>query len=241
MFGPLPLFVCHSHFFLKLTITLQAAFFLDAIIVLRYIFIFWLKNPAAFQEEFWSLFINIWVVAFSWTAQFVLEVFLGCDSTPIQICMRYERQVSYNCYKFPWYLRINNMIMLASIFLYAIILVKIHIFKNGKGNKTQTSPESKQSWLEYMEQQSVTDVTASLLTVIGTVLSIFATRIVNFLFSSNHTAQPSYLDEYFNSMIRPPLTVLLLVLLYFSRHENLRKTVWREMGFLHMDCFSKRK
>ena len=232
--------MCHSHFFLKLTITLQAALFLDAIIVLRYIFIFWMKNPAAFQEEFWSLFINIWVVAFSWTAQFVLEVFLGCDSTPIKICMRFERQVSYNCYIFPWYLRINNMIMLSSVFLYAIILVRIHIFKHGKCNKTQTSPESKQSWLEYMEQQSVSDVTASLITVIGTVLSIFATRILNFLFSS-HTGQPNYLDEYFNSMIRPPLTVLLLVLLYFSRHENLRKTVWRQMGFLYMDCFSKRK
>jgi hypothetical protein len=131
--------------------------------------------------------------------------------------------------------------MVASIILYAIILVKIHIFKKGKNSKTVIAGESKKSWLKYMEQQSVSDMTASLLTVIGTVFSIFATRIVHFIFSSSYTLQHRYIDEYFNSMIRPPLTVLLLVLLYFSRHERLRKTVWREMEYWYMNFFSVRR
>jgi hypothetical protein len=54
----------------------QGMLFLDCIMVTRYTFIFWLKNPAAFQDEFWSLFINLWVVGFSWIAQLVFEVII---------------------------------------------------------------------------------------------------------------------------------------------------------------------
>ncbi len=36
--------------------------FYDAITLSRYIFIFWLKNPTAVEDSFWSLFINIWIV-----------------------------------------------------------------------------------------------------------------------------------------------------------------------------------
>ena len=50
--------------------------------------------------------------------------------------------------------------------------------------------QSKQSWLEYMDQQSVTDLTGGLLTVIGTSFSILATTIINFIFPSTIRAQP---------------------------------------------------
>jgi len=51
--------------------------YLNAIAITRYLFIFWLKNPAAFQNEFWNVFLKRWIIAaglisnFSWT--FVAE------------------------------------------------------------------------------------------------------------------------------------------------------------------------
>jgi hypothetical protein len=36
--------------------------FIDAIIVARYFQIFWMKNPLSFQDDFWCLFVNIWIV-----------------------------------------------------------------------------------------------------------------------------------------------------------------------------------
>jgi hypothetical protein len=35
--------------------------YIDGTIVMRYVYIFWLKNPAAFNDEFWSRFIFIWI------------------------------------------------------------------------------------------------------------------------------------------------------------------------------------
>jgi hypothetical protein len=84
--GPSPVIVCRFNYFLKLTLTVQGLMFMNSIIISRYIFIFWLKNPAAFQDEFWSLLVNIWVVLFSFISQIVFDVMLGIDSIHIHIC-----------------------------------------------------------------------------------------------------------------------------------------------------------
>jgi hypothetical protein len=40
----------------------QFILYYDAIVIFRYLFIFRLKNPAAFKEDFWSLFVFVWVL-----------------------------------------------------------------------------------------------------------------------------------------------------------------------------------
>ena len=34
----------------------------DLIILTRYAYVFWLKNPAGFNDDFWVVFFNMWVV-----------------------------------------------------------------------------------------------------------------------------------------------------------------------------------
>jgi hypothetical protein len=46
---------------------MQAILFLDVIVIARYIFIIWMKNPLSFQDDFWYLFVNLWVVFFRLT------------------------------------------------------------------------------------------------------------------------------------------------------------------------------
>jgi hypothetical protein len=46
--------------------------FLNSIIVSKYVSIFWLKNPASIEDDFWSLFVCIWSVGFSCIYNFVL-------------------------------------------------------------------------------------------------------------------------------------------------------------------------
>ena len=63
--GPMPDFICLIEVLLRNAIPLQILLFMDGIAVTRYVFIFWLKNPAAFNDDFWSFFLNIWVVGYS--------------------------------------------------------------------------------------------------------------------------------------------------------------------------------
>jgi hypothetical protein len=60
--------------------------FSDAIIVTKYVSIFLLKNPFGFQDEFWSFFVNIWIVSFSFIAQFVLDFLPGSRGIGFHLC-----------------------------------------------------------------------------------------------------------------------------------------------------------
>ena len=60
IFGHMPLNLCLLHAIIKKAIVTQVLLMLDAIIIGRYILIFWLKNPAAFNDDFWSRFVR-WV------------------------------------------------------------------------------------------------------------------------------------------------------------------------------------
>jgi len=42
---------------------------LNAIILSQYLFIFWLKNLAAYNDDFWSLYFDLWATLFTWIAQ----------------------------------------------------------------------------------------------------------------------------------------------------------------------------
>ena len=44
--------------------------FLNAIAISKFIFIFCLKNPAAVDDDFWSVFISIWSIGFSFIFNF---------------------------------------------------------------------------------------------------------------------------------------------------------------------------
>ena len=59
---PFPKLYCYTYLMLRNAFTIQVILHLDSIIVIRYIFIFWLKNPMNFQDDFWCVFINLWVV-----------------------------------------------------------------------------------------------------------------------------------------------------------------------------------
>jgi hypothetical protein len=38
---------------------------LNCIVVSKYIFIFWMKNPGSVHDDFWHVFISMWAFGFS--------------------------------------------------------------------------------------------------------------------------------------------------------------------------------
>ena len=60
VFGPFPEWYCFIKSILRAAYITQLLLYLDCMAVTRYLFIFWLKNPAAFQSEFWITFFNVW-------------------------------------------------------------------------------------------------------------------------------------------------------------------------------------
>ena len=76
-FGPLPPFICYLHFVIKNIIAIQVILFYDSITILRYLFIFWLKNPSNFCDNFWTTYLNFWITTFATISQVVHTLIPG--------------------------------------------------------------------------------------------------------------------------------------------------------------------
>jgi hypothetical protein len=77
IFGPLPHWFCTYHYVMKNAIVIQLALFYNTITIMRYLFIFWLKNPYGFNDDFWTFFFNIWIIGFSVLSQSVQAALPG--------------------------------------------------------------------------------------------------------------------------------------------------------------------
>ena len=85
----MPESVCLIEDFLKNSAVTQMLLFMDGIVVTRYIFIFHLKNPAAFDDQFWELFVAVWIVGFSVISQFVFAVWPGSEGLKMATLIEY--------------------------------------------------------------------------------------------------------------------------------------------------------
>jgi len=62
VFGPLPRNVCLILRIIKSAMFLQIFIYFDLIVISRYFYIFLLKNPAGFNDDFWAFFLNMCVI-----------------------------------------------------------------------------------------------------------------------------------------------------------------------------------
>ena len=69
-FGPLPTQFCFLQVVFKNAVLSQSLLYLDAITVARYLLIFWTKNPASVNDDFWSSYITIWIYISSFAANY---------------------------------------------------------------------------------------------------------------------------------------------------------------------------
>ena len=61
IYKPLPHLYCNFNFILRNTLIMLYMFYLDISLLVRYVFIFWMKNPENFKDDFWAVFLNICV------------------------------------------------------------------------------------------------------------------------------------------------------------------------------------
>ena len=85
-FGPLPQIFCYIHTVVRQSIICSILMYIDAIIVIRYVYIFKLKNPAAFRDDFWCLFVSVWIHLFDFILMATFNTLANYQSLPNFIC-----------------------------------------------------------------------------------------------------------------------------------------------------------
>ncbi len=74
-YRPFPQWVCFLQMVLRNAVVFALLLLIDAIVIARYFLIFWMKNQLSFQDDFWCLFVNTWIIIsrFSFFKQFFFQ------------------------------------------------------------------------------------------------------------------------------------------------------------------------
>ncbi len=84
--GPLQHSFCYIHTVVRQSLICSILMYIDAIIVFRYIYIFKLRNPVAFNNEFWCLFVSVWIHTFNFILMVSANILSNYQSLSNFIC-----------------------------------------------------------------------------------------------------------------------------------------------------------
>ena len=218
--GPLPSSLCFFMVVAKNAIKTQGLLLYDAIHITRYVFIFWLKNPGAVKDDFWGVFLSMWIAGLSFLPNIVIY------SLPIKKPMYY-----YVCSDIDPGLDMAMpskpaaMADLASLMLLAIIKVRISVHQQ----EAELNPSSSSGVLILIEKQTITDFTSNLMALLSLASFSLISIKINFMTLVELNQFPGYLYLFLYEMICPGFVVFTIFFVNYFRYKNFRETLHREL------------
>ena len=212
-FDDLEMFCRVSHV-LGCTVCLHWILLHDAIILVKHFFIFHLKNPTAVQDDFWKIFINVWIFGFSLASQIIYQLVPGREQVFFYICVR---KMPVELIDKP--LKRNTVVVIVSLSSAILHLVFWTLKKNYKYFLTQKYENYKKFKLEW---QGILDAgklfsfaTHAVGILFGVVGLVFLPRYLNSLNPRSILDSPNYFLIYFQDFMMGPcaMTTILVILL----------------------------
>ena len=224
--GRIPPQACFINIILKNSSKTCMLLLLDSTILVQYLLIFWVKNPAAVHDDFWSFFITSWTAGLSLIYNFIKFFIPHRQPLNYYVC-------SGILPKGDWSLPSHFGAHFEILTLLTIIVVKlkIHFFKKKSIEDQMTSRSifKKNFALEAINKSALTTFTISL-----TALLLFSTFVVlglklNKLMPLEMNENPNYLWYYLLQLILPNIVGLIVACLLYFNNPSLRNSVLAEL------------
>jgi len=221
IFGPLNENFCFWHYILKSAFSLQHILILDAISIIRYTFIFRMKNPTLFQDAFWIFFIMTSIFIFSVTSQFVFTFLPGRQPLVYYMCSGIDPRSNLATPK-----RVNPVMIifqLGSLILHFFVNVKIEIFRQKDPKNISTANKQKR------DNEFVRNLYFNFSVVICLVAMALTTRKVNSFPDVEANLFPKHLYVNIYHLVNPVLFGNFAATVYFVKHNELRTFLYRKL------------
>ena len=175
------------HFISFATVTSDFLLFFDAIIIVRYMYIFVLKNPAAFHDDFWYSFINIWIKSFSLIFQGAWHILAVRQPIGFYICCGRDPSLDN-----PRSTRVYGGIEIFSLLLHMLVYIKIKRYKQ----KGSVAPEPRNIFRKGIVLVDIESNTLATFAI--NFFSIFALCLTTVNVIVSNRLDPKTLNEYPN-------------------------------------------
>ena len=217
--GPLPRSLCFFMVVAKNAIKTQGLLLYDAIHITRYVFIFWLKNPGAVKDDFWGVFLSVWIAGLSILPNIVIYSLPIKQPMYYYVCSDVDPGLDMTMPSKP-----AAMADLASLML--LVLIKARISMHQQEPELNPSPSS--GVLILIEKQTITDFTSNLMALLSLASFSLISIKINFMTLVELNQFPGYLYLFLYEMICPGLVGFTVFFVHYFRYKNFRETLHRE-------------
>ena len=222
VFGPLPGTVCFFHLIHKNVISVETALFSNGVTLSRYLYVFYLKNPSEFQDEFWHTFINLWVGCFGFLSQFTFMYLPGHQPISYYICIGIDPKQDGDTIIYKKNIVVNIM-MLLSVVIQVSVAVRFII------HRVQIDAASNYTHKESFLKEIISDFFIA--------FGIFAMSSLYgyLLFHTNNlepalfNVYPNYLFLYSLHFFFPLLTCSLFAIFFYVRNKQMGSILLEEL------------
>ncbi len=196
---------------------LQGLMLLDAMIIVRYSFIFHLKNPTSAQDDFWNFFINLLVTMAGLLTQSVYAFQPGKNPIHYYICVGAIPKSELS----------NEVKMNYSSVTIVVFSSLLHFFTWFRLYLISRKKTVQQDCLNIvLNKESLANVTANLLSIFIILVASSIPNVVNKI-EFQELDQYTFLIHVFHHYL-PQSMFLYFFIIYYSRNARLRKFLKRE-------------
>ncbi len=200
-FGPLPSVVCICHLWIKNVTSFNGMLFYDGILLTNYIFIFRLKNPAAFQDDFWNNFLNKWILGCSSLSQLIYILMPGNQPLNFFLCsgirpnIQSKTKINY----------ISLIVLVLSFLLHIFLSLKIFLFKRkiAKIEQINVFEQKRQKFVFDIDKDTLIGFAVNFMNMAFLALCGVFVSIANNMNPVEINKYPNYLIMYFWHLIFP--------------------------------------
>ena len=210
-YGPLPELFCSIRVIFATAFGWMFILYIDVILIVRYIFIFWLKNPSAFCDDFWCYFIGIWIHGFSLISLFVWHLLAKFQTMGYYICT--GQNIAKNRQNFP---KAYGVLEIISIILHVIIYLKIRFYKKKQQNVVSSN---KKSLFTYFFNILGIAFFCSVIFTMKKVETSSVEQLITF---------PNYILFYFLHLVSTSIFIFIVIVSFF-KNSNLRRAIILEI------------
>ena len=209
---------------LRRTITTKIIILFDAITTIRFIFICCLQNPGAFNDDFWNLFLNIWITGMCFLNQFVNASLPNLTLFQYTICVGHPPLKSINSVVANFGLEIFSLLL--QIILYSFI----KSYKNKKPKDLMMKVFNlKRSDLAFIEKRSLLGFSFNIFLIMAIIFILTSVLASKSIQSSLDVENSSSLFVPFSFLVFPCILPLLISGAIFNSNSEMRQAMFKEV------------
>lgn len=224
--GPLPASFCSLQIWMKDSIKTGILLFVDAITLSRYVLIFCLKNPMAVDDDFWSRFINLWIIFGCMLINAAHALLPGPQSLAFHMCSGSNPGQDLILPK-----KREGVILLASLCFQVALNARITWFRNKEKllkwmNRNSTVQPQPPLVKINFEKQTLINCSAIFCGLLFIIAFYGLNNKVNSFSMDDANVYPNYLYVYALQILSFQLFGLFMLTFLFARHEKLASTLY---------------